>query len=199
MGTLMFFPRKTLIVLVWAMCALWLGCFADEKNAPKQAQARAPTLKITGDHIETTQEGKQITLVGNACVTYGRIALKADKIVLRRNEKLKPVPFESLAAAGKVVLVYESHSLRATKLEVDGRHGAAHATSVRADLKLREGPVHVEADRVDITLLRQTITATGSVLVRHAKGTARADSVEVNLLTREMKMTRPRIEIPLGE
>jgi len=176
--------------LALAALTLWL------RPVTTRAEAK-PKLAITADRMTTDEQRNRTVCEGHVSVTYGETKLTADKAVLQPNAALKPIPLGLIEATGNVTLTHEKHTLHAAELTVDGRLAIAHAKSVRADLVLKDGPVHLEADEIHMRLLVRAITATGSVRVKHSSGTAQADKVEINLLTREMKLVRPRIQIQL--
>jgi lipopolysaccharide export system protein LptA len=152
-------------------------------------------LNLIADNFNVV--GNTITATGNAKVTLGKTVLTADKIVAKRNDEMKPLPFETITATGNVKVTHEKHLVEAKEARFDGRTAIIEVSSVTAKLIAKKKEFNLSADKVTAHTLFQDITATGNVKVSHPNGEAEAESVHINLLTETMEVHKPKIRLML--
>ncbi|MBM4050099.1 MAG: hypothetical protein FJ279_33810, partial [Planctomycetes bacterium] len=147
-------PTLSLARLTWLAVLLALAgtCFGQGKPFDLK---ELKDLGITADKCSVA--GDTITAEGDAKVTLGKSMLRADKLVAKRNNELKPLPFETIIATGNVEVTHEKHVVKARDAKYDARTGIIDASGVTAKLTLKKGEFNLSADKVSGNILFQDI------------------------------------------
>lgn len=185
-------PERGAAYVATVVLAVASACFGQGKPLDlkdlKDFGLTAEKVNVSGDTV---------TAEGDAKVTLGKSTMRADKVVAKRNNELKPLLFETITASGNVEVTHEKHVVKAKEAKYDARTGIIDASGVTAKLALKKGEFNLSADKVSGNILFQDITATGNVKVGHPQGEAEAEKVHLNLLTETMEVTKPKIRLML--